>query len=92
MSDTIPDLVGVLTAQRRLEERLAKAAHALAEAEERAEDDPAATAEVARCRKLHDAAEAALASVRARRRAIEAQLTPREVARAYALLAGAGRG
>ena len=83
MSDTIDDLVRALVAQERAEERLAKAAHALAEAEERAEDDPDAAAEVERCRKLHATAEAAAIFARARRRELEAQLDPGEVARAY---------
>ena len=90
MSDTIDDLVRALVAQERAEERLAKAAYALAEAEERAEDEPD-TAEAGRCRKLHAAAEAAVGFARARRREIEAQLEPAEVTRAHGLAAG-GRG
>jgi hypothetical protein len=82
MSDTIDDLARALAAQERAEERLAKAAHALAEAEERAEDEPDA-AEAERCRKLHEAAEAAVGFARGRRRELEAQLDPAEVVRAY---------
>jgi len=91
VSDTIDELVRALVAQERAEERLAKAVHALAEAEERAEDDPAGAAAVERCRKLHATAEAAVGFARARRREVEAQLTPAEVLRAYSL-AAVGRG
>ena len=52
-------------------------------AQERAEDDPAAAAEVERCRKLYEAAEAAVGFARGRRRELEAQLDPAEVVRAY---------
>jgi hypothetical protein len=80
--DDLDELVRALAALERAEERLAKAAHALAEAEERAEDEPDA-AEVERCRKLYEAAEAAVGFARGRRRELEAQLDPAEVARAY---------
>ena len=83
MSDAIDDLAHALAAQERAEERLARAAHALAEAEERAEDDPTAAAEVERCRKLYEAAEAAVGFARGRRRELEVQLDPAEVVRAY---------
>jgi|1185.fasta_scaffold269845_2 hypothetical protein len=92
MSDETDDLARALVAQERAEERLAKAGHALAEAEEQAEDDPDAAATVERCRKLHATAEAAAVFARARRRELEAQLEPAEVARAYGLLTGGGRG
>ena len=92
MSDAIDDLAHALAAQERAEERLAKAAHALAEAEERAEDDPAAAAAVERCRKLHATTEAAVGFARARRRELEVRLEPAEVARAYRLLTGGDRG
>jgi hypothetical protein len=82
MSDAIDDLARALAAQERAEERMAKAAHALAEAEERAEDEPDA-AEVERCRKLHATAEAAVGFARGRRRELEARLDPVEVVRAY---------
>ena len=83
MSDAIDDLARALAAQERAEERLAKAAHALAEAEERTEDDPDAVAAVERCRKLYEAAETAVGFARGRRRELEAQLDPAEVVRAY---------
>jgi hypothetical protein len=92
MSDAIDDLARALVAQERAEERLAKARYALAEAEEQAEDDPDAAATLERCRKLHATAEAAGVFARARRRELEAQLEPAEVARAYGLLTGGGRG
>jgi hypothetical protein len=91
MSDAIDDLARALDAQERAEERLAKAAHALAEAEERAEDEPDA-AEVERCRKLHATAEAAAIFARARRRELEAQFPPAEVARVPGMSPGTGRG
>jgi hypothetical protein len=90
VSDTIDDLVRALVAQERAEERLAKAAYALAEVEERAEDEPDA-AEVERYRKLHATAEAALGFARARRRELEVRLSPAEVMKAHGL-AGGGRG
>src|SRR4051794_35620526 len=62
------------------------------QAEEAAEDDPGAAAEVERCRRQHATAEAAAGVARARRREIEAQLEPAEVARAYSPLTGGGRG
>ena len=86
------ELVRALAAVERAEERLAKATHALAEAEELAEDDPAAAAAVEWCRKLYEAAEAAVGFARGRRRELEAQLEPAEVARAYRLLTGDDRG
>jgi hypothetical protein len=86
------ELVRALAAVERAEERLAKATHALAEAEELAEDDPAAAAAVERCRKLHATAEAAVGFARARRRELEARFEPAEVARAYGLLTGGRRG
>ncbi len=92
MSNAIDDLARALIAQERAEERLAKAAHVLAEAEEQAEDGPDAAATLERCRKLHATAEAAGVFARARRREFEAQLEPAEVARAYGLLAGGSRG
>ena len=88
MSDTIDDLARALVAQERAEEWLAKAVYALAEAE----DDPTGAAVVERCRKLHATAEAAVGFARARRRELEAQLEPAEVARAYGLLTGGSRG
>ena len=90
MSDETDDLARALVAQERAEERLAKAAHALAEAEEQAEDDPDAVAAVERCRKLYEAAEAAVGFARGRRRELEVRLEPGEVARAHAMLAGGG--
>ena len=74
--DELAELLRALAAQEHAEERLAKAAHALAEAEERAEDDPDAVAAVERCRKLYEAADAAVGFARGRRRELEAQLTP----------------
>jgi hypothetical protein len=92
VTDPIADLARALAAQEHAEERLTKAAHALAEAEERAEDDPDAAAEVERSRKLYEAADAAVGFARGRRRELEAQLEPAEVARAYRLLTGDDRG
>jgi hypothetical protein len=88
VSTPLDDLALALAAQERAEERLAKAAHVLAEAEEAAEDDPDSVAAVERCRKLYEAAEAAVGFARARRRELEAGLTPAEVLRVYAMLAG----
>ena len=82
--DTIDDLVRALAAQERAEEALAKATHALAEAGERAEDDPDAATKVERCRQRYEAAEAAVGFARGRRRELEARLDPVEVARVYA--------
>jgi hypothetical protein len=84
MNDAIDDLVRALAAQERAEEALAKATHALAEAEEHAEDDPDAVTEVERCRQRYEAAEAAVGFARGRRRELEARLDPLEVLRAHA--------
>src|SRR3954449_11419454 len=82
--DAFTDLLRAIEAQARAEERLAKAAYALAEAEEAAEDGtPDAVAAVERCRRLYEAADAAVGFARARRREIEAGLAPAEVLRAY---------
>ena len=62
MSEAIDELVRALAEQEWAEERMAKAAHALAEAEEAAEDDPGAAAEVERRRKQYATAEAAVGS------------------------------
>ena len=90
MSDALDELVRALAALERAEERMAQAAHALAEAEEAAEDDPGAAAEVERRRKQYATAEAAVGFAR-RRRELEAQLEPAEVMRAHSLVGG-GRG
>jgi hypothetical protein len=92
MSDPTAEMLCALAELERAEARLTKAAHALAEAEERAEDDPAAAAEVGRCRARHEAAEAAAVAARARRRLLEARLAPREVERVHVMLAKGRRG
>jgi len=87
MSTPLDDLTLAIEAQERAEERLAKAAHALAEAEEAAEDDPDSVAAVERCLKQYAAAEAAVGFARGRRRELEAQLDPAEVVGVHAILA-----
>jgi hypothetical protein len=88
MSDALDELVRALAALERAEERMAQAAHGLAEAEGAAEDDPGAAAEVERRRKQYATAEAAAGFARARRRELEAQLEPAEVMRAHSLVGG----
>jgi ATPase subunit of ABC transporter with duplicated ATPase domains len=87
--DDLADLLRVLVEQQRAEDAAARAAWLLAEAEEA---DPARPAEVARARERYEAAVAAVEAARARRREIEAQIDPREVDRARAMLAGGARG
>ena len=88
MSDALAELVRALAALERAEERMAQAAHGLAEAEGAAEDDPGAAAELERRRKQYATAEAAVGFARARRRELEAQLEPAEVMRAHSLVGG----
>ena len=65
------------------EDRAARAGHALAELEERAEEDPAAAAGLGACRRRLEAAEEWLAEVR-RRRDLGVRLGERETLRAHA--------
>jgi hypothetical protein len=94
MSDALDELVRALAEQEHVEERLAKAAHALAEAEERLDDEASdvTVAEVEELRLRYAEALAAAEAARERRLEAEAQLDPSEVARAYGLLTGVGRG
>ena len=93
MSDMIDDLVRALVAQERAEERLARAAHALAEAEERLDDEASdvTVAEVEELRLRYAEALAAAEAARVQCLEIEAQLSPAEAARAR-FLRGADRG
>jgi len=65
------------------EDRAARAGHALAELEERAEEDPAAAVGLGACRRRLEAAEEWLAEVR-RRRDLGVRLGERETLRAHA--------
>jgi len=87
--DALAELLRVLVEQQRAEDAAARAAWLLAESEEA---DPPRPKEVARARERYETAVAAVEAARARRREIEAQLDPREVDRAHALLAGGARG
>ena len=68
MTTTTEELAAVLAQLEVAEELAAHAAHALAEAEELAEEDPAATAEVGRCRTALAVVEKRLDELRRRRR------------------------
>ena len=94
MSDALDELVRALAEQEHVEERLVKAAHALAEAEERLDDEASdvTVAGVEELRLRYAEALAAAEAARERRLEAEAQLDPGEVARAYGLLTGGGRG
>ena len=87
--DDLAELLRALVELQRAEDASARAAWVLAEAEEA---DPPRPAEVARARERYETAVAAVEAARIRRREIEGQIAPAEVARAYALLTGAGRG
>ena len=93
MSDAIDDLAHALVAQERAEERLARAAHALAEAEERLDDEASdvTVAEVEELRLRYAEALAAAEAARVRCLEVEARLSPAEAARAR-FLRGADRG
>ncbi len=93
MSDAIDDLAHALAAQERAEERLARAAHALAEAEERLDDEASdvTVAEVEELRLRYAEALAAAEAARVRCLEVEARLSPAEAARAR-FLRGADRG
>jgi hypothetical protein len=86
--DDLAELLRVLVEEQRAEDAAARAAWVLAGTEEAG---PALPTEVARARERYETAVAAVEAARARRREIEARLTPAEVARAHALLAGGGR-
>ena len=87
--DDLAELLRVLVEQQQAEDAAARAAWVLAEAEEA---DPPRPKELARARECYEAAVAAVEAARVRRREIEAQIAPAEVARAHALLAGAAGG
>src|SRR4051794_4645309 len=89
--DDLAELLRALVEQQRAEDASARAAWALAEAEEA---DPALPAEVARARarERYEAAVAAVEAARARRREIEARFSPAEVAPVRGMLPGTGRG
>ena len=78
---TAAALAAVLDEPAAAEDMAARAGHALAEAEERAEEDPAAAAGIGACRRRLEAAED---SVRERRRDLEARLGEREALRVHA--------
>ncbi len=80
---TAAALEAVLDELGAAEDRAARAGHALAELEERAEEDPAAAAGLGACRRRLEAAEEWLAEVRRRRRDLEVRLGEREALRAY---------
>ena len=92
MSDPPADLLRAIAAQERLEALATKAAHALAEAEERLDDEASdvTVAEVEELRLRYAEALAAAEAARARCREVEAQLSPAEAARAR-FLRGADR-
>ena len=92
MSDALDELVRALAEQEHVEERLAKAAHALAEAEERLDDEASdvTVAEVEELRLRYAEALAAAEAARVRCREVEARLCPAEAARAR-FLRGADR-
>ena len=83
--DDLAELLRALVEEQRAEDAAARAAWALAEAEEA---DPQRPAEVARARERYEAAVAAVEAARARRRELEAQLEPAEVMRAHSLVGG----
>src|SRR3954447_12238339 len=80
---TAAALEAVLDELGAAEDRAARAGHALAELEERAEEDPAAAAGLGACRRGRGAGEEWLAGVR-RRRALEVRLGEREASRVHA--------
>ena len=84
--DDLAELLRALVELQRAEDASARAAWALAEAEEA---DPPRLAEVARARERYEAAVAAVEAARARRRKLEARLGPAEADRAHAMLASA---
>ena len=81
---TAAALEAVLDELGAAEDRAARAGHALAELEERAEEDPAAAAGLGACRRRLEAAEEWLAEVRRRRRDLEVRLGEREASRVHA--------
>src|SRR4051812_38134187 len=87
--DDLAELLRALVELQQAEDASARAAWVLAEAEEA---DPAPPAEVERARERYEAAVAAVEAARARRRGIEAQFSPAEVARVHGMLPGTGRG
>ena len=92
MTDPIADLARALATQEHAEERLTKAAHALAEAEERLDDEASdvTVAEVEELRLRYAEALAAAEAARVRCLEVEARLSPAEAARAR-FLRGADR-
>jgi hypothetical protein len=87
--DDLAELLRALVELQRAEDASARAAWVLAEAEEA---DPALPAEVEQARERYEAAVAAVEAARARRREIEAQFSPAEVARVHGMSPGTGRG
>jgi hypothetical protein len=87
--DDLAELLRALVELQRAEDASARAAWVLAEAEEA---DPTLPAGVARARERYEVAVAAVEAARARRREIEAQFSPAEVARVHGMLPGTGRG
>ena len=85
---TAAALAAVLDEEEAAEDVAARAGHALAEAEERAEEDPAAADGLEACRRRLEAAELRLAELRERRRDLEARLGGREALRVHAVRCG----
>jgi len=93
VSTLLAELLRAIAEQERLEALATKAAHALAEAEERLDDEASdvTVAEVEELRLRYAEALAAAEAARVRCREIEARLSPAEAARAR-FLRGADRG
>jgi hypothetical protein len=81
---TAAALAAVLDEEEAAEDRAARAGHALAELEERAEEGPAAAVGLEACRRWLAAAEEWLAEVRRKRRDLETRLDEREALRVHA--------
>ena len=80
---TAATLAALLDEQEAAEAAVRRAAFALSEAEELAEEDAPARATVGVCQARLESAELRLAEVRERRRRIEAEMEPGEVLRAH---------
>jgi hypothetical protein len=87
--DDLAELLRALVGLQQAEDASARAAWVLAETEEA---DPALPTEVEQARERYEAAVAAVEAARARRREIEAQFSPVEVARVHGMSPGTGRG
>ena len=90
MSTLLAELLRAIAEQERVEALATKAAHALAEAEERLDDEASDVTEAEELRLRYAEALAAAEAARVRCRGIEARLSPAEAARAR-FLRGADR-